>query len=290
MPQTKDEIAGLLAVAGTQPKHRFGQNFMIDRNLVRVIAAAGEVSPGDFVVEVGPGTGTLTELLLTQGAEVLAVEIDRRLAQLLRERLGGERRFRLIEGDVLTTKHALHTELLSAIEEARSAGRRVKLVANLPYHVASPLVVELLLAGVNLLAFTVQREVAERLRAKAGEEAYGPLSVTCQLLAGVEVLRTLPPQAFWPAPKVESALVRLRRYDRPHGLPTDTRAFAVFVQRLFGQRRKMLRKSLAAWASQPGSMLHSLGIDPAARCESLTPQQLVEVYRAVSGGQAGSAA
>lgn len=290
MAQTKDTITTLLASAGTQPKHRFGQNFMIDGNLVRLIAAAGSPGPGDLVIEVGPGTGTLTEVLLASGAEVLAVEIDRDLAGVLRERLGGEERFSLIEGDALGSKHALTAGLLERIEAARGlggaggAGRSVKLIANLPYNIASPLVIELLLAGVELLVFTVQKEVADRLRARAGEEAYGPISATCQMLSRVEVLRTLPPQAFWPPPKIDSALVRLTGEDRLGG---EGRAFGAFVQKLFGARRKMMRKAIAEWTSDPEGVLGGLGIDPTARCEVLTPEQLWGVFGAVVRGPGG---
>src|SRR6185503_11960877 len=108
MAQTKHEIQSLLAGAGTEPRHRFGQNFMIDQNLVRLVADAGMIATGDVVIEVGPGTGTLTEELLSRGAEVIAVEIDRDLAKLLRERFGSEPRFMLIEGDALSSKHALN--------------------------------------------------------------------------------------------------------------------------------------------------------------------------------------
>src|SRR6266487_2037178 len=115
MPQTKHEIQSLLAAASTQPRHRFGQNFMIDQNLVRVVADAGNVAPGDVVIEVGPGTGTLTEELLSRGVDVIAVEIDRDLAKLLRERFAAQSRFSLIEGDALSSKHALNQELLDTL-------------------------------------------------------------------------------------------------------------------------------------------------------------------------------
>src|SRR5438045_4019679 len=125
---------------------------MIDQNLLRLVADAGNPGPGDTVIEVGPGTGTLTEELLSRGAEVIAVEIDRDLAGLLRERFANESKFRLIEGDALDSKHSLNPHLLAAIEPK---SRPVKLIANLPYNIASPLIIELLLAGVELLAFTV---------------------------------------------------------------------------------------------------------------------------------------
>jgi len=225
MSQTKREIEAVLAAAGTLPKHRFGQNFMIDQNLVRLVADAGRIVSGDCVIEVGPGTGTLTEELLSRGASVIAVEIDRDLAGALRTRLGGESRFQLIEGDALASKHSINPELFAAIQQGQQAdpANPVKLVANLPYNIASPLVIELLLAGVELLAFTVQKEVADRLKAGAGDDAYGPLSVVAQLLGYVEVIRTLPPQAFWPAPKIESALVRIVRHTPSPSTPGEGR-------------------------------------------------------------------
>src|SRR5215204_1803070 len=148
MAQTKHEIQALLAGAGTEPRHRFGQNFMIDQNLVRLVADAGMIERGDVVVEVGPGTGTLTEELLSRGAQVVAVEIDRDLARLLRERFALNEKFSLIEGDALAGKHELNEQLTLAIQEAAGRGVKTKLIANLPYNIASPLIIELLIAGV----------------------------------------------------------------------------------------------------------------------------------------------
>src|SRR5882762_4118464 len=127
MPQTKQQIQALLAQFGLSPRHRFGQNFMIDQNLLRIVAEAGSPSAGDVVIEVGPGTGTLTEEILSRGAQVLAVEIDRDLAGLLRERFKDEPRFRLIEGDALDSKHRLNAQLLEAIKSAKNPP---KLIAN----------------------------------------------------------------------------------------------------------------------------------------------------------------
>ncbi len=283
MAQSKHEIQAMLAAANTSPRHRFGQNFMIDQNLVRLVADAGEVNAGELVIEVGPGTGTLTEELLSRGADVLAVEIDRDLAGMLREKFANEPRFRLIEGDALAGKHALNMELAAAV--AASAGRPVKLVANLPYNIASPLVIELLRAGVATLAFTVQKEVADRLKAAPGSDIYGMLSIMAQLLADVEVLRTLPPQAFWPAPTIESALVRLRRRDR---LGQDSAAFGVFAQKLFSARRKTLRKGLTQMGLDAQKLLAICSIDPQSRPESLSAEATLALYRAagsMAGGQ-----
>lgn len=286
MAQSKHEIQEVLAQAGSQPRHRFGQNFMIDQNLVRLVADAGEISPGERVIEVGPGTGTLTEELLARGADVLAVEIDRDLARVLRDRGetwddGQTGRFRLIEGDALATKHELNAELLQAIQAWRSEdpARAIKLVANLPYNIASPLVVELLSAGVELLAFTVQKEVAERLRAREGTEEYGPLTVMVQLLGRVEVLRTLPAQAFWPAPKIESSLVRLRRDDRLGGRAP---VFSQFVHKLFAARRKTLRKALDHAGYDPARVLGEVGVDPQLRPEVLPPETFLAMFNIAS--------
>ena len=282
MAQTKHEIQALLAVAGMGPRHRFGQNFMIDQNLVRLVAEAGRIAAGDVVVEVGPGTGTLTEELLARGADVVAVEIDRDLAALLRNRLSDLEHFTLIEGDALAGKHELNAELKARLAADQSAARPVKLVANLPYNIASPLVIEMLIAGVELLAFTVQKEVADRLRAAAGSDDYGPLTVMVQLLSRVEVLRTLPPQAFWPPPKIDSALVRLTRDDRlgPRAAP-----FGRFVHTLFAARRKTLRKALSQAGHDADAMLSTLGIDPQLRPERLTPEQCLTLYELATGAR-----
>lgn len=279
MAQTKHQIEALLTELGIHPRHRFGQNFMIDQNLVRLVAEAGQLSDQDTAIEVGPGTGTLTEELLERTGEVVAVEIDRDLAGLLRRRFEHTSGLRIIEGDALAGKHALNPEVYAAVQEAAARGRHAKLVANLPYNIASPLVIELLIAGVDLLAFTVQKEVAQRLRAEAGSDDYGPLSVMAQLLARVEVLRTLPPQAFWPMPKIESALVRLRRVDR---LGPAFASFSTFIHRLFSYRRKTLRKALAEAGHEPDQVLLSAGLEACRRPEEFAPEQLLCLYNATT--------
>jgi 16S rRNA (adenine1518-N6/adenine1519-N6)-dimethyltransferase len=275
--QTKQQIQALLASAGLLPRHRFGQNFMIDHNLLRLVADAGQISAADHIIEVGPGTGTLTEELLARGAHVTAVEIDRDLAALLRDRFKDNPHFSLIEGDALDGKHSLNPRLLAAIESSKAP---TKLVANLPYNIASPLIIELLVSGVTMLAFTVQKEVAERLRAKAGSDAYGALSVMAQLLSRVEVLRTLPPTAFWPAPKIESSLVRLTA-DNRLGPKARAREFSQFLRQLFSARRKTLRKTLTQLGHDAEALLKRLSHEPNTRAETLTPQQLFLLYEAV---------
>jgi 16S rRNA (adenine1518-N6/adenine1519-N6)-dimethyltransferase len=288
MAQSKHEIQSLLAGAGTEPRHRFGQNFMIDQNLVRLVADAGQIAAGDLVVEVGPGTGTLTEEILARGAEVVAVEIDRDLAALLRERFAGNEKFSLIEGDALAGKHALNEELNACLRQAAKQNAAVKLVANLPYNIASPLVIEMLIAGVDVLAFVVQKEVADRLRAKPGSDEFGPLSVTAQMLSKVEVLRKLPPAAFWPAPTIDSALVRMVREDRLGG---RAGAFSVFVHQILSARRKTLRKALERAEVEADPILKRLNLDPKLRAEELPPETFLALFEAalVGGGGGGGA-
>ncbi len=274
MAQTKHDIQALLAESGQSPRRRFGQNFMIDGNLVRLVADAGMIAPGDLVIEIGPGTGSLTEELLARSTDLLAVEIDRHLAALLRARCTASH-FRLIEGDALAGKHALNPRLLDVIRQARQEGRAIRLVANLPYNVASPLAIELLIAGVDLLAFTVQKEVADRLRAAPGSKDYGPLSVMAQLLSKVELLRTLPPQAFWPMPKIESALVRLTRADR---LGAQAGPFSAFIHTLFSARRKTLKNGLTQAGFDAEKAMTAVGLSPTIRAEQIPREKLHELF------------
>jgi 16S rRNA (adenine1518-N6/adenine1519-N6)-dimethyltransferase len=275
MAQTKHQIQAILAEADATPRQRFGQNFMIDGNLVRIVAEAGQIKAGDLVIEVGPGTGTLTEELLATGASVLVVEIDKALAEMLRGRFASAANFSLILGDALAGKHELNGELLAAIGEAKKAGRMVRLVANLPYNIASPLIIELLIAEVDLLAFTVQKEVADRLRSGPGSKEYGTLSIVVQLLSRVEVIRTLPPQAFWPMPKISSSLVRLTREDR---LGEKAGEFGKFVKGIFSARRKTLRNAMGFAGMDAGDLLERLGIDPRSRPEELGPGDYVRLF------------
>lgn len=278
MAQTLAQIRAMLDERGLAPRRALGQNFLIDQNLVRKLADASGLGPGDVALEIGPGTGTLTEELLDRGVRVVAGELDRGLAALLRDRLSG-RDFTLVEGDALEGKRALHPALRDALRDATArAGRdRFVLAANLPYGAATPVMTTLLLEHPECasLHVTVQREVADRLLASPGTKDYGPLGVIAGLLGDVSRVANLPPECFWPRPDVTSAMVSIVR--RPGPAPVDAPGFAAFVGRLFMQRRKQLGGVLRELA--PGADLPA-GIEPSVRAESLPLERLIDLYRA----------
>jgi len=202
--QTISEIRALVEERGLRPRQRWGQNFLHDKNQLGKLVAAAELQPGQLVLEVGPGTGTLTEALLDAGAEVVACEIDAGLAQIVEDRLGD--RLTLIRGDCLERGRRPAPAIVEAV-----GGRRFKLVANLPYQVASPLMVALLLDHPNCAGqyVTIQKEVGDRLLALPGVKAYGALGVMVQVFAEVRRIGTVGPACFWPQPKVTSAMVAI---------------------------------------------------------------------------------
>ncbi len=275
--QTLAQIRQLLDDRGLAPKRSLGQNFLIDHNLIRKLVDASGVGGGALVLEVGPGTGTLTEELLSRGCEVVACELDTGLAALNRERLGGHPeyglRFTLIEGDCLENKRELSAPAVAALR-----GRPFTLVANLPYGAATPLMLTLLIdhpqcAG---LFVTIQREVADRLLAGPGSKEYGQIGVIAQALAQVRNIATLPRECFWPRPDVTSAMIGVTR--RPDPLTTDGAGLAAFTQRIFSQRRKQLGGILGRDIPWPG------GIEPTHRAEQLSVAQIVALFEAIPNG------
>ena len=279
MAQTLTEIKQLLAAHGLHPKKRFGQNFLHDGNHMRRIMDAAGIREGELILEVGPGTGALTERLLEAGANVIAVEIDTDMQPILHDRLApfGDR-FQLHLGDILENKHTLNPKVIgllrihppSAIPHPPSH-IPFKLIANLPYNIASPLLVNLAIdhPEMGTAVVMIQKEVAERITASPGGKDYGPLSVMLQAMYETDVVGTLSPACFWPAPKVASAVVRLVRRASP--LTDDPAKLSGILQKLFQKRRKQLGAILGRDNPLPAD------ISPDARCESLTVQQFVRL-------------
>lgn len=274
----------MLESRGLSPRHRFGQNFLVDQNHIRRLVDASGVGAGNVVLEVGPGTGTMTEELLARGAAVVAAEIDAGLCALLRERLSrfGER-FVLVEGDVLESKRSLAGAMVEAVRGAmgRSGRDRFVLVSNLPYAAGTPVMATLLAdhpecAGVFV---TVQREVADRLMASPGSKDFGPLGVLAQAVGEVTRLAVLPPSCFWPRPEVTSAMVSIVRLATPR--TRDPRGLFDACQRLFSSRRKQLGAVLAKRAGPDPWEGLPAGVTPTMRAEALKVEQIVAL---VEGG------
>ena len=272
--QSLTEIKALLASRGLRPRHALGQNFLHDGNHLRAIVEAAGVGPGDRVLEVGPGTGTLTGALLDAGTRVVACELDAGLAGLVRERFGSREDFELIEGDCLDGKHGLNPEMMDRLRGEAGAFPPFKLVANLPYQAASPLLANLAgLPGRPMTAAVVmlQKEVADRLTAGPGSKAYGALGVLLQAGHAVDRVAVLPASCFWPQPKVQSAVARLVRLDEP--LVDDLPAFGRFLHTLFAKRRKQLGAVLGRGFPFPE------GVDPNGRAEDLPPEALAGLFK-----------
>ena len=264
--QTRSEIAALLDRHGLSPIKHLGQHFLADANITRKIVEVSEVGPGSRVVEIGAGTGTLTRALAAAGAHVVAYEIDQGLAPVLAEVTSGldvELRF----DDVV------HVDFATVLE-----GSGWAMVANLPYNVGTPVVLDAIRGapGIDRFVVMVQKEVARRFAAAAGTEAYGLPSVVAAIYTEARVAFTVPPQVFYPPPRVDSAVVVMTRKITPEGAGR-----AVELARAgFGQRRKMLRRSLAGIVDEPVSLLESAGIDPTSRAEDLTSDDFLRLAKA----------
>lgn len=276
------DIRELASRLGVRPTKQWGQNFVIDANTVRRIARRSGVGPGDTVLEVGPGLGSLTLALLDTGAAVVAVEVDPALAMQL-PRTVAERAVHLAPG-----LHVVHADALQIRDlpgEPPTA-----LVANLPYNVSVPVVLRALeqFPTLRRALVMVQLEVAERLAAPPGSTTYGVPSVKAAWYAEVRLAGTVSRSVFWPVPNVESGLVELERRDPPG--PPEARAdvFAV-IDAAFAQRRKTLRAALAGWAGSAADaerFLRSAGIDPAARGERLSVADFTRLAAARTVGSA----
>jgi 16S rRNA (adenine1518-N6/adenine1519-N6)-dimethyltransferase len=287
--QTQRQIQELLAGAGVSPNRRLGQHFLVDLNLMRLLVDSAQMERRDVVLEVGAGTGSLTEALAEQAGHIVTVEMDRTLAGIAQSRLAGAANVELINADVLSGKGTLAPAVVEAVTQARArrAGRLL-LVANLPYDVASPVMINLVKGPLtaDAMTVTVQKEVARRMTATPGSRDYGTLSIYLGATGTVEMLRVLKPSVFWPPPGVESALVRYVRDERKSGRIRDMDLFGRVVALFLGHRRKMLRACLKQAPPDLGGRDRWLDIfartalDPTRRPEELSPEQYVDLANA----------
>jgi 16S rRNA (adenine1518-N6/adenine1519-N6)-dimethyltransferase len=266
------EMRQMLSERGIQLTKSLGQNFLHEEKVIAKIAAAGELTKSDKVLEIGPGLGPLTELLLAQAGEVLAIEMDLRLVEILRARFAG--------------LQLLHADALKYLETTPRDWRGWKLVSNLPYSVASPILVELALAehGPERMVATLQLEVAKRLKAQANDEDYGLLTLLVQLNYEPRAMFRISAGCFFPQPNVDSACLTLVRRPQPFLAPAQVKVFVRIVKQAFSQRRKMMAKLLRAdWPEE--QLLRAMGelnLSPQIRAEAATLKQFMELTKRLS--------
>jgi 16S rRNA (adenine1518-N6/adenine1519-N6)-dimethyltransferase len=259
------DIRATLQEIRVSPVKTLGQNFLHDQNLARWIVDQAQITQDDYVLEIGPGLGALTKLLLEKGARVFAIEKDSRLANFLRERFGHER------------LEILNIDALKFDARVLFSHRRVKLLGNLPYNISSALLLKFLAypSPITLWLFTLQKELAMRLSAKPSTHDYGALTLRIQLRRHVKYLRTIPATVFFPRPEVDSAVVRIWPRD-PQELPPHDEELVVKLIRLgFSQRRKQLRKLLRERVDDWDALARQLGIDLQARAEEVSLPQWI---------------
>jgi 16S rRNA (adenine1518-N6/adenine1519-N6)-dimethyltransferase len=288
--QTQSFLMRRFAEAGIEPDSRHGQNFLIDLNLLDLLLDAGDPNPDDVVLEIGTGMGSLTTLLAQRAAHVVTVEIDARMQQLAWEELIDYPNVTMLLQDALRNKNNLAEEPLAAVRTqlAAAPGRRFKLIANLPYNIATPILSNLLSTDprpVSLTA-TIQRELAERIVSPPGQKDYSALSVWMQALCDIEIVRTLPPQAFWPRPRVFSSIVHIVPSDEKRAKLADPEFFHGFVRGLFLHRRKFLRSCIISTVGdkltkpEVDDVLSGLSLPDNIRAEEMPVEQLINLAEA----------
>jgi len=286
--QTKHDVKRILESAGLVPVKGPGQNFLVDGNLLRLMASLGELEGRDVVWEVGTGTGALTELLAERCERVFTVDVDERLQAAARRQLERSSNVTFILGDVLASKHVLAPAVLAPILGYLEAhpGKRLKVVSNLPYSIATPFVMDALAEKIPLalMVVMVQREAAERLTGAPGSAAFGVASVMAQALARVEIVRLVSRHVFWPKPKVESAIVRITPRPPEETAGLEIAAVKSLADVLFQHRRKRVlgvaRKFLGEdVAARFRSYFELKGIDENARAEDLAVFDFVELAK-----------
>lgn len=288
--QTLSYLRGLFEAHGLEAKSKLGQNFLIDLNLLDLIVRTAELDQSDAVLEVGTGTGSLTARLAEQAGAVVTVEIDTGLAPVARQVIGARPNVRFVFGDALASKNELNPDMLAAWDEAGALAHctQRKLVANLPYVIATPIISNLLIArdDIERMVVMVQWEIAERLRAEASTKDYNALSVLVQSLADVEVVRKVLPTNFYPRPKVDSAIVKITPNPAKRARVGQVPKFRAFLRDLYVHRRKNLRQALSGWPSgrkdkvEVDAKLAALGIDGTLRSEALDIEQHLRLSEA----------
>jgi 16S rRNA (adenine1518-N6/adenine1519-N6)-dimethyltransferase len=284
--QTRSHLIALFQEQGLNPRGDLGQNFLIDLNLLELIVQEARLGPDDVVLEVGAGTGGLTTYL-SAAAAVVSVEYDSNMYSLARRAVAGRENVTLLNTDALKNKNQIAPVVMDAVrrELAVNERRRLKLVANLPYHVGTPIISNLVASDLpwELMVVTIQWELAERMQAKPHTGDYSALSVFLQSQCHLKTIRKLGPSVFWPQPDVDSAIVRIEPDTQAASQIVDRAAFQSFLRDLFTQRRKLLRGVVANLfkprlsKQQIDGVLESMDLPAESRAEELQVHQLVEL-------------
>ncbi len=282
---TPAATAEIIRKYGFSFQKKFGQNFLVDANILNKIVDSADIYKDDCVIEIGPGIGTLTQYLAESAGEVIAVEIDKNLIPILNETLSGYENVTIINGDILKTD-------INKLVCERNQGRPVKVIANLPYYITTPIIMGLFESHVPLSSITimVQKEVADRIQSGPGTKDYGVLSLAVQYYARPEILMQVSPACFMPRPNVGSAVIRLVKYEEPPVTVENERKLFALIRAAFNQRRKTLANALAnaSYAPEKGKevritrqqvcdALDKMGLSLTIRGEALTLEQFARL-------------
>jgi 16S rRNA (adenine1518-N6/adenine1519-N6)-dimethyltransferase len=288
--QTLTFLSRTLERAGLQPKTKYGQNFLIDLNLLNILIDGAELTQRDVVLEIGTGLGSLTKTMAMKAGAIVTVEVDRDLQALATKELKPYPNVRLLSCDALRNKNHLRAEVLDSVREGlrRIEGSKFKLVANLPYNVATPILSNLMTETplVERMVVTIQKELGERIIARPSCKDYSALSVWMQALGDCEILRILPPSVFWPRPKVDSAIIRVIPNAQKRSRIVDLEFFHTRLRAMFFHRRKFLRSEVFTTMKdlltkpQVDEILDSQNLEPNLRAENLTVEQMIDLLEA----------
>jgi len=285
--QTQSHLRRLLSQYGINPRNNLGQNYLIDLNILDFLVDNANLSDNDVVLEVGTGTGGMTAFMTAQAGHVISVELDKNMHRMASEQIGHIENLTLLQADALKNKNNFSPQVLELVEEqlAINPKRRLKLIANLPYAIATPVVSNLVATDLpwERIVVTIQLELGLRMQAKPRNSTYGALSIWLQSQAFVKLLKKLPPSVFWPRPKVNSAIMQLVPNPQGKKLILNRPFLQDFLRRLFHQRRKMMRSVLVGMyrkempKAEIDRLLQEMELGESTRAEELPPETLVKL-------------